>query len=323
MRTLISNPHQIAWVDAPEPSVQPGEVLLKPLAVGICGSDLHVFEGQHPFVSYPVYPGHEVAAKVFEVGPGVDASWKGALVALEPSITCGRCEACRSGHYNICEKLAVMGFQTPGAMGDYFSVEPRYLHRLPDNLDIEAGAMIEPLAVATHAAALTPVQGRKVAVLGAGTIGLLVAQTVKAYGAASVEVVDLLESRRQTANALGLEAKAPDNAKYDVIFECVGTERALEAAIQGIRKGGNIVVLGVYGKPTTITAGLIQDWEIGIKGSLMYTYRDYQEAIRLLANGQVQGKPLITHRFALSEVKQAFDAALQREKALKVMLLAS
>lgn len=321
MRTLISQPHHIAWVDAPEPSLDAGQVLLKPLAVGVCGSDLHVFEGQHPFVGYPVYPGHEVAARVVEVGTGVDSSWKGALVALEPSITCGRCEACRSGRYNICESLQVMGFQAPGAMADFFTVEPRYLHRLPEGFDIELGAMIEPLAVAVHAVLLTQVQGRKVGVLGAGTIGLLVAQVAKAYGAASVEAVDLLESRRQLSEALGIAAKLPDAAKYDVIFECVGTERALEAAIQGIRKGGNIVVLGVHGKPATITAGLIQDWEIGLKGSLMYTYRDYQEAIRLFANGQVQGKPFITHRFAMHEVEAAFAAALDRQHALKVILL--
>lgn len=321
MRTLISNPHQIDWVDAPEPLLQAGEVLLKPLAVGVCGSDIHVFEGHHPFVSYPVYPGHEVAARVIQVGPGVDASWQGALVALEPSITCGRCEQCRSGHYNICENLKVMGFQAPGAMADHFVSPTQNLHRLPEGFDAELGAMIEPLAVAVHAVALTSVQGKKVAVLGAGTIGLLVAQVAKAYGAASVEVVDLLESRRNLAETLGLSAKAPDSSKYDVIFECVGVEKALESAIQGIRKGGMIIVVGVYGQPTTLTAGLIQDWEIGLKGSLMYTFRDYQEAIRLFAGGQVQGKPLITHRFTLSEVKPAFAAALEREKALKVMLL--
>lgn len=322
MRTLISSPHHIEWVDAPKPLLHPGEVLLKPLAVGVCGSDIHVFEGHHPFVSYPVYPGHEVAARVIEVGSGLDASWQGALVALEPSITCGRCEPCRSGHYNICENLKVMGFQAPGAMAEHFVSPTQNLHRLPEGFDAELGAMIEPLAVAVHAVTLTPVQGKKVAVLGAGTIGLLVAQVAKAYGAASVEIVDLLESRRHLAESLGLQAKAPDSARYEVIFECVGVEKALESAIQGIRKGGMIVVVGVYGQPTTITAGLIQDWEVGLKGSLMYTFRDYQEAIRLFAEGQVQGKPLITHRFALSEVKPAFAAALEREKALKVMLLA-
>lgn len=323
MRTLISTPHHVEWVQAPEPLLHPGEVLLKPLAVGVCGSDIHVFEGHHPFVSYPVFPGHEVAARVIEVGSGVDASWQGALVALEPSITCGRCEQCRSGRYNICEKLQVMGFQAPGAMAELFVSPTQNLHLLPEGFDAELGAMIEPLAVAVHAVVLTQVQGKKVAVLGAGTIGLLVAQVARAYGAASVEVVDLLEPRRRVAEHLGLQAKTPDPAKYDVIFECVGSEKALEAAIQGIRKGGVIIVVGVYGQPTTISAGLIQDWEIGLKGSLMYTFHDYQEAIRLFASGQAQGKALITHRFALPEVQQAFHAALEREKALKVMLLAS
>jgi L-iditol 2-dehydrogenase len=323
MRTLISNPHHVEWTQAPEPVLHPGEVLLKPLAVGVCGSDIHVFEGQHPFVSYPVFPGHEVAARVVEVGSGVDASWQGALVALEPSITCGRCEQCRSGRYNICEKLRVMGFQAPGAMAELFVSPIQNLHHLPEGFDAELGAMIEPLAVAVHAVALTQVQGKKVAVLGAGTIGLLVAQVARAYGAASVEIVDLLEPRRRVAEQLGLQAKSPDAAKYEVIFECVGNEKALEAAIQGIRKGGVIIVVGVYGWPATISAGLIQDWEIGLKGSLMYTFPDYQEAIRLFAGGQVQGKALITHRFALPEVRQAFHAALEREKALKVMLLAS
>lgn len=323
MHTLIASPHQIDWVEAPPSTPQAGEALLQPLAVGICGSDLHVFEGQHPFVSYPVYPGHEVAAKVVAVGPGVDPSWQGALVALEPSLTCGRCEPCRSGRYNICEKLKVMGFQAPGAMAEHFVSPIQNLHPLPEGFDVELGAMIEPLAVAVHAVALTQVQGRRVAVLGAGTIGLLVAQVARAYGAASVEVVDLLEPRRRVAESLGLQAKTPDSAKYDVIFECVGSEKALEAAIQGIRKGGTIIVVGVYGQPITISAGLIQDWEIGLKGSLMYTFHDYQEAIRLFASGQVQGRALITHRFALPEVQQAFRAALERGKALKVMLLAS
>lgn len=320
MRAVISEPHHIEWAEAPEPELGAGEVLLEPLAVGVCGSDIHVFEGLHPFVRYPVFPGHEVAARVVGLGTGIDPAWEGALVALEPSLTCGRCEACRSGHYNICDNLQVMGFQAPGAMAECFVSPTQNLHRLPETFDAELGAMIEPLAVAVHAVTLTAVQGKNVAVLGAGTIGLLVAQVAKAYGAASVEIVDPLEPRRRVAEILGLSAKTPDKAKYEVIFECVGNERALEAAIQGIHKGGSIIVVGVYGKPATISAGLIQDWEIMLKGSLMYTYKDYQEAIRLFAVGQVQGKPLITHRFSLQEVNAAFNAALEREKALKVML---
>lgn len=322
MRAVIPAPHVIQWAKADPPQPQHGEVLLEPLAIGVCGSDLHVYEGQHPFVRYPVFPGHEVAAQVVEVGSGVDSAWRGALVALEPALTCGQCVPCRSGRYNICERLQVMGFQAPGALAERFVSPVQNLHRLPQGFDIELGAMVEPLAVAVHAVALTPVQGKRVAVLGAGTIGLLVAQVAKAYGAAQVVVVDLLEARRRVAEGLGLTTKAPDGAKYEVIFECVGSEQALEAAIQGAHKGGTVVVVGVYGRPTTLSAGLIQDWELTLKGSLMYTFSDFQEAIRLLAQQKVQAQPLITHRFALDEVQSAFAAALERDKALKVLLLA-
>ncbi len=322
MRAVIPAPHAIQWSEADPPQPQHGEVLLEPLAVGVCGSDLHVYEGQHPFVRYPVFPGHEVAARVVEVGSGVDPAWRGALVALEPALTCGQCVPCRSGRYNICERLRVMGFQAPGALAERFVSPVQNLHRLPQGFDIELGAMVEPLAVAVHAAALTPVQGKQVAVLGAGTIGLLVAQVAQAYGAAQVVVVDVLEVRRRVAEGLGLVAKAPDTAKYEVIFECVGNEKAFEAAIQGARKGGTVVVVGVYGQPATLSAGLIQDWELTLKGSLMYTFSDFQEAIRLLAEQRVQAHPLITHRFALKQVQAAFAAALQRDQALKVLLLA-
>jgi L-iditol 2-dehydrogenase len=323
-RARIPQAHKIEWFDDPslERAPGPGEVALEPLAVGVCGSDLHVFENAHPFVTLPVLPGHEVAGRVTAIGANVDASWLGAMVALEPNVTCGQCKNCRRGRYNICEKLEVMGFQTPGAMGERFVTSVNRLHRLPENLEPEVGAMIEPLAVAVHAVRLVNVTGQDVAVLGAGTIGLLVAQVARAYGAASVRVIDLLESRRAIATQLKLETGEPNESKYDVILECVGSGRALSSAIEHCHKGGEIVVVGVYGQPATIPAKLIQDWELTLRGTLMYTSLDYVEAIRLLEHGLVNTKPLITHRFKLGEVEQAFHAALEREKALKVMLLA-
>ncbi|WP_347708846.1 alcohol dehydrogenase catalytic domain-containing protein [Meiothermus sp. CFH 77666] len=319
-RLTLQGPHHLAWVEEPYPTPGPGEALLKPLAVGVCGSDLHVYEGLHPFVRYPVYPGHEVAAQVLAVGPEAEPGWVGARVALEPSLTCGHCPQCRSGRYNICQNLRVMGFQAPGAMSSVFVAPIEKLHRLPETLSAEQGAMVEPLAVAVHAVALTAVQGREVAVLGAGTIGLLVGQVAQAYGAASVEVVDPLEPRRRFAEELGLRSKSPDASHYEVIFECVGNEKALEGAIQACHKGGEVVVAGVFGRPACISAGLVQDWELTLRGSLMYTFRDYQEALRLLAQGCVRVEPLITHRFPLGEAQEAFAAALRREEAVKVIL---
>jgi L-iditol 2-dehydrogenase len=323
-RARIPQAHVIEWFEDPslERSPEPGEVALEPLAVGVCGSDLHVFENAHPFVNLPVLPGHEVAGRVTELGAGVDPSWLGAMVALEPNVTCGQCKNCRRGRYNICEKLEVMGFQTPGAMGERFVTPLHRLHRLPENITAEIGAMIEPLAVAVHAVRLVNVTGQEVAVLGAGTIGLLVAQVARAYGAASVRVIDLLESRREIATQLKLETGEPDARKYDVILECVGSGRALSNAIEACHKGGEIVVVGVYGQPATIPAKLIQDWELTLRGTLMYTSLDYVEAIRLLEHNLVNPKPLITHSFKLSEVEAAFHKALERDTALKVMLLA-
>ena len=323
-RASIPAPHEIEWILDPSLEREPkaGEVAIMPLAVGVCGSDLHVFENLHPFVTLPVKPGHEVTATVTAVGAGVDASWQGALVALEPSLTCGRCRNCQRGRYNICEHLQVMGFQTPGAMSERFVTRVDRLHRLPDTITPEIGAMIEPLAVAVHAVRKVNAAGLEIAVLGAGTIGLLVAQVARAYGAASVTVVDPLERRRAVAHALALESKAPDATRYDAILECVGTGKALSGAIEGTRKGGEIVVVGVYGQPATIPAKLIQDWELTLHGTLMYTGSDYEEAIRLLGAGLVDTAPLVTHRFPLQDVKAAFHAALEREHALKVMLLA-
>jgi L-iditol 2-dehydrogenase len=323
-RASIPAPHVIEWIADPslEREPGPGEVAIQPLAVGVCGSDLHVFEDLHPFVTLPVLPGHEVAAKVIAIGANVEAHWLNALVALEPSITCGRCRNCQRGRYNICEHLAVMGFQTPGAMSERFVTHVDRLHHLPDTISPEVGAMVEPLAVAVHAMRKVNVAGLEVAVLGAGTIGLLVAQVASAYGAASVTVIDVLEHRRKIAHALELDTHGLDASTYDVIIECVGSGKALASAIESTRKGGEIVVVGVYGQPATIPAKLIQDWELILHGTLMYTSSDYAEAIRLLDARQVLTAPLITHRFKLSEVKHAFHAALEREHALKVMLLA-
>ncbi|RIH82229.1 L-galactonate-5-dehydrogenase [Meiothermus luteus] len=320
-RLAVEAPHRLAWLEETPPSPGPGQALLKPLAVGLCGSDLHVYEGLHPFVSYPVYPGHEVAARVLEVGPETNPAWVGARVTLEPSLTCGRCPQCQSGRYNICQALRVMGFQAPGGMAEAFLAPVDRLHRLPEGLTDEQGALVEPLAVAVHAVGLSRVEGRRVAVLGAGTIGLLVAQVARAYGAASVVVVDPLEARRRLAEGLGLPAQPPGQERYEVVFECVGSEKALEAAIQGCEKGAEVVVAGVFSQPTRISAALIQDWELSLRGSLMYTARDYPEALRLLAQGQVRVEPLITHRFPLREAPAAFATALRREQAVKVMLL--
>lgn len=324
-RVAIGAPRDLRLepVELAEP--RPGEARLRPLAIGICGSDLHVLAGHHPFVDYPVLPGHEIAAEVVAVGDDADSGWIGARVALEPSLACGTCHACRAGRYNICESLRVMGFQAPGGMADAFDAPVDRLHRLPDALSDAAGALVEPVAVATHAARLAEqiagsLRGRDVAVIGAGTIGMLCAQVARAAGG-EVTLSDVDDARRELARDFGFTAlETLAERGFDVVFECVGNEGALRGAIAASRKGATVMVVGVYGRDPKVQAGLIQDWELCLQGSLMYTAEDYLEAIRLLADGAIDAERMITSVFPLADVEQAFEAAAAGGASLKVAL---
>jgi L-iditol 2-dehydrogenase len=324
-RVEIGSPHDLRLERAEPTEPRPGEARLRPLAIGVCGSDLHVLAGHHPFVSYPVFPGHEIAAEVTAVGDDADAGWIGRRVALEPSLACGTCRPCRSGRYNICENLRVMGFQAPGGMADAFVAPLDRLHRLPDALSDTAGALVEPVAVATHAARLAregvgTLDGRDVAVIGAGTIGILCAQVARAAGA-EVTVADLDDARRDLARDLGFRAREVlDGGSSDLAFECVGAEGALRGAIDASRKGATVLVVGVYGSHPKIQAALIQDWELRLQGSLMYTAEDYEEAIRLLSEGSIDAERMITSEHPLDDVERAFEIAAAGGASLKVVL---
>jgi len=321
-RVIIHEPHKLEVFEDEVPQPASDEVLLDVKAVGICGSDLHTFEGQHPFVSYPVLPGHEVSGEIVAVGANVDAGLVGKKAVIEPSIPDGSRPKFEPGRYNIAGGLRVMGFQAPGAMAEQFAVALDRVHILPDDFSHDLGASVEPLAVAVHAVRLAGnVAGLDVAVIGAGTIGLLTAQVARAYGAASVTMADLDPARRDVAAGLGLTAvEALAEGSYDVVAECVGVEATIQASIYACRKGATLLVLGVFGSDASIPAGLIQDWELRILGSLMYVGDDYREAIRLLASGAVRTDTMITHRFALEAANEAFAKALQRRDVLKVLL---
>jgi len=324
-RVAIGGPHdlRLEHVDLAEP--RPGEARLRPLAIGICGSDLHVLAGHHPFVEYPVLPGHEIAAEVVAVGDDADGAWIGARVALEPSLVCGTCRNCRAGRYNICESLRVMGFQAPGGMAEAFNAPLDRLHRLPDALADTVGALVEPVAVATHAVRLAKeiageLDGADVAVVGAGTIGLLCAQVARAAGG-EVKISDLDDARSEIARDFGFTTLGTLGERaFDVVFECVGNEGALRGAVDALRKGAAVIVVGVYGSDPKLQAGLIQDRELCLQGSLMYTSEDYREAIRLLVEGSIDADRMITSVHPLANVEEAFEIAAAGGGSLKVVL---
>lgn len=326
-RVVVDGPEELR-IEQGEPMGSPerGHARLRSLAIGICGSDLHVLAGHHPFVTYPVFPGHEVVARIDAVGSERDGHRVGARVVLEPSLACGACRACRRGDYNVCDTLRVMGFQAPGGMADRFDAPLDRLHLVPDDLSDDAAALVEPTAVATHALRLAALasdggEGAEVAVIGAGTIGLLVAQAARAYGA-DVTVLDVDAERRALAGGLGfVSTDALEPRSYDRVFECVGVEHALRAAVAAARKGGSVMVVGVHGRDAHLQAGLIQDFELRMQGVLMYTAADYHSAMALLQDGSIAVDSMISARVPLADVVDGYALARSGGGVLKVLLV--
>ncbi|MBA2946884.1 zinc-dependent alcohol dehydrogenase [Streptomyces himalayensis] len=324
-RVLVRSIDDITVEQIPAPVAGDGELLVRTTVVGVCGSDTHAALGHHPFMPLPYRPGHEAVGVVAAAGPNADGFAPGDRVIIEPNLYCGQCPQCRSGRYNICQELKVFGCQTPGAMTDLFSISADRVHRIPEGMtDIEA-ALVEPLATPVHAVAKAgDLTGRRVVVLGAGPIGLLVLAAARHAGAAKIALTDLLPGKRDRALRLGadaaLPADAPDLADRarealggpaDVVFDCVAREQSMAQATELVTKGGTIIVVGVGAAGTTpIRLDLVQDREIRIEGTLMYTADDYRTAIALLASGAVDTDEIVTATFPLEEAAKAFAASI-------------
>jgi 2-desacetyl-2-hydroxyethyl bacteriochlorophyllide A dehydrogenase len=323
-QAVIEGPGRISVrEDAPVPEAGPGEVRIRSSVVGICGSDLSALHGTHPFIDLPVSPGHEVAGWIDSVGDGVEGYEVGDAVLLEPNLVCGECAYCRSGRYNLCEHLAVVGCQTAGALADAFVVPARRLHRVPEGMDMTAAALVEPLSTATHAVRLVgDLAGASVAILGGGSIGLLTMLAARAAGASAVAVTDLAEGKRALAGRLGasltVDPRAPDAVERirsampprpDVVFDCVANQSSIDQAIALAVKGGTIVVVGVPHAPVQLALPLVQDRELRLQGTAMYVAQDVRRAIELIQDGTVDPLQLVTASFALQDSERAFAAA--------------
>jgi L-iditol 2-dehydrogenase len=332
---VLEAPHKVTIREAPAPEPGAGEALLAPERVGICGSDMHAWHGLHPFITPPVVPGHEFSATVCSAPDGSGLS-HGDRVTVEPNLICGVCRNCRAGRYNICDTLKVIGCQTPGAMADFLTVPVDKIIPLPEAMGLEEACLIEPLAVGIHALKRARFQpGESVLILGAGTIGLMCLQAAKAMGAGVKMITDLQDWRLERAQTLGAGATfraddpdlraavrrvaGPDGA--DIILECVGYPAAMRAAVEASRKGGRIVVVGVHGEPVDLNVGLIQDWELDVYGSLMYTREDFEQALDLISRGRVETQSFITHRFPLEEAARAYETLDDPDaRALKALI---
>ncbi len=335
-QAIMTAPGKIEFQTAQQPRPDADEVIMQTKRIGVCGSDIHVFHGLHPYTSYPVIQGHEIGGVVSAVGKGVEGLAVGDKITFMPQVTCGECYSCRHGMYHICESLKVMGFQTDGAAQEYFRLPAENVLKLPDDFSLDQAAMIEPIAVAVHAITRGGgADGRKVIVLGAGTIGNLTAQVAKACGAASVMITDVVDYKLEKARECGIDVVVNTTTgdlsdaiqqhfgedKADLILECVGVEDTITQAVENSRKGATVVIVGVFGKKPRVDLGLVQDRELSLVGTLMYQKPDYQKAIELVAGGKMQLDPMITHRFKFSDYLDAYHAIENAEgRVLKVMI---
>lgn len=328
-------PGRIEFGDVAVPKPGVNDVLIRVKTIGICGSDVHVRHGRHPFTSYPVVQGHEFSGVVEAVGRGVRGIIPGMKVTATPQIVCGRCAPCRRGDYHICDVLKVQGFQAPGCAQEFFLAPAAKIVPLPASFTFEQGALVEPAAVAVHAVARAgKVAGRKVAVLGAGPIGNLVGQVAAAAGA-KVLVIDVSDFRLGVAKQCGLRAVSNPVTEdlvqasarvfgpkgFDLAFECAGAEAAVNAAIGAVQKGGTIVAVGVYGERPKVNMGFIQDHELTLRGTLMYRYQDFVKAVRLFKQGRVITAPLETKHFPFGSYQKAYDFIdSEGERSMKVFI---
>ena len=336
IQQVMTQPKNIIFREIAVPEPGPDQVLVKIKKIGICGSDIHVYHGTHPYTSYPVTQGHEVSGEIVKLGEYVKDLSVGQRITIEPQVFCGRCYPCLHGKYNLCEHLKVMGFQTTGTASEYFAVDASKVTPLPEGMTFSEGAMMEPLAVTVHAAKRFPdLKGAKTVVLGCGPIGILLAQSLKALGADKVLVTDISDTRLELAKSVGadyavntlhkdfgeamLEAYGPDKA--DVIYECAGSDITMEQAIQNARKGSTIVLVAVFGKRASVDLAKLNDSELDLNTSMMYRHEDFVDAIRLVNEGKILLKPLETAHFAFADYQKAYEYIdNNRETTMKVLI---
>ena len=288
------------------------------------------------FTKYPITQGHEVSGEIAALGEGVTGFTVGQKVTIQPQVVCGKCWPCRHGKYNLCEELKVMGFQTTGVASHYFAVDAKKVTPLPEGMSFDEGAMIEPLAVAVHAVRQAgDVAGKDICVLGAGPIGILVAQAAKGLGARKVMVTDVSDIRLEKARECGadvcvntrkedfaqpfVQCFGPDKA--DVIYDCAGNNVTMGQAIANARKGSTIILVAVFAPRGDIDLAVLNDHELDLNTSMMYRNEDYLAAIELVNQGKVLLKPLISKHFAFQDYLKAYQYIDEnRETTMKVII---
>jgi 2-desacetyl-2-hydroxyethyl bacteriochlorophyllide A dehydrogenase len=318
-------PGELRIGERDDPTPGHGELVVKVGACGLCGTDLHIADGDFAPTPYPLVPGHEFAGEVVAVGPEVDGWSEGARVAVDPSLFCGHCEYCRVGRGNLCANWNAIGDTVDGAFAEYVKVPAANAYALPDELDFRTGALIEPVSCAVrgmHRLAVQP--GESALVVGAGTMGLILQQLILRAGATRVAVVDTNEGKLGLAARLGADAvatSAEDLGTFDVAVDATGAPPAIESAFGALRRGGRLMIFGVASPQAAVSLSpfRIYNDEITVLGS-MAVLHSFGPAVDLVAAGAIDAKAMLTHDFPLDGFGDAL-ATVRRGEGVKSQVL--
>jgi L-iditol 2-dehydrogenase len=321
--------------ERPVPQPGPHQVLLRVLAVGTCGSDVHYFrEGRIGdfVVEEPMVLGHEPSGEVVAIGADVSALEPGQRVSIEPGTPCFTCAQCRAGRYNLCPDMSF--YATPpidGAFSEFVLAHEAMCYPVPDQVSDEAAALLEPLSVGVWSnfkAGTGP--GSRVLVTGAGPIGLVAVQTARAFGASEVVVSDVNPHRLALAAQLGATATVDvsggnlaagiEGWEPDVLIECSGVPAVISAAIRCVGRAGRVVLVGMGGDEIALPLARVQNYELTVTGTFRYA-NTWPTARAMVADGTVDLDALVTHRFGLADVVQALDIARTDPTAVKAMVM--
>lgn len=328
--SVFVGPKQFELRQLERPVAGPGEVVIRNRVCGVCGTDVHIYDGEpgSAQVSPPVVLGHEYAGEVTEVGPGVKHLSVGDHVTVDPNIYCGQCDHCRGGKKQLCHQMQAIGVTRNGGFAEYSLVPEGQAFLLEKEIPFEAGAMAEPLACCLHGidqAGIRP--GQTVCVIGGGAIGLMMLQLARLSGAARVLLSEPNEKRRQAARQLGAD-ETVDPAiqeavpRADVVIECVGNLPAVRSAFAFAKPGATVVLFSVPKPDAVFPLPLFEMYkkELTVKGSFVNP-DTHALAVALINSGRIHFEPIITHRFSLDQLPEAI-ACQQGNDSIKVVVLA-
>jgi len=329
---VLRGPGDVVMEQRPVPKAGPGQVVVRVRSVGVCGSDTHYYDhgriGRF-VVEAPLVLGHEAAGEVTELGPGVTRLAVGQRVSIEPGVPDLTCEHCLAGRYNLCPNMRF--FATPpidGAFAEYVVVHEAFAHPVPDSIDDDAAALLEPLSVGIWACTKARVTaGSRVLITGAGPIGLVSVQTALAFGATEVVVSDVNPARLALAGELGAttlvdarESRVTDLPRPpQVLLECSGAPPAIGQAIRALDRAGRAVLVGMGGDEIPLPLSVVQERELEVTGTFRYA-NTWPTAIALVASGKVDINRLVTGTYRLDQAEDALTAARRDQQSVKVVV---